>query len=124
MFIVFSIDLGILLFVYIRAPLMSKCTLISRSSVPTGFMGIAGNKGGVGISFRFFETSICFINCHFASGDGQTQRRNDDYQTIESRMTFTDTPTYSLKDYIWYTPTTAENPTAQTSLTSTGWFVL
>lgn len=118
------IHLGILLFVYIRAPLMSKCTSISRSSVPTGFMGIAGNKGGVGISFCFFETSICFINCHFASGDGQTQRRNDDYQTIESRMTFTDTPTYSLKDYIWYTPATTENSSTLNSSPSTRWFVL
>jgi hypothetical protein len=104
---------------------MSKCTLISRSSVPTGFMGMAGNKGGVGISFRFFETNICFINCHFASGDGQTQRRNDDYQTIESRMQFTDGPTYSLKDYIWYTPTAADSSVTngQTSSTPTRWLV-
>jgi len=102
---------------------MPKCTLISRSSVPTGFMGMAGNKGGVGISFRFYETNICFINCHFASGDGQTQRRNEDYQTIESRMTFTDGPTYSLKDYIWYTPTTVGSfaSNAQISPTSTRW---
>ena len=65
-------------------------------------MGIAGNKGGVGIRFRCYETDICFVNCHFASGDGQTQRRNDDYQTIESRMNFSDAPNYSLKDYVWY----------------------
>jgi hypothetical protein len=70
-------------------------------------MGIAGNKGGVGIRFRFYETDICFINSHFASGDGQTQRRNDDYQTIESRMAFTDAPVYSFKDYLWSAPTAA-----------------
>ncbi|CAF1423415.1 unnamed protein product [Adineta steineri] len=109
--------MGILLFVYVRTPHMAKCTSISRSSVPTGFMGLAGNKGGVGISFNFYQTQVCFINCHFASGDGQTQKRNEDYQTIESRMTFTDAPTYSLKDYIWYTPTTAGSsaPNPQTS---------
>jgi len=103
---------------------MSKCTLISRSSVPTGFMGIAGNKGGVGISFRFYETNICFINCHFASGDGQTHRRNEDYQTIESRLQFTDGLSYSLKDYIWYTPTTVNSSTPNTqtsSASSTRW---
>jgi phosphatidylinositol-bisphosphatase len=104
---------------------MPKCSLISRASVPTGFMGMAGNKGGVGISFRFHETNICFINCHFASGDGQTQRRNEDYQTIESRMAFTDGPTYSLKDYIWYTPTTDDSsaPNATTESTPTRWLV-
>ncbi|CAF4951159.1 unnamed protein product, partial [Rotaria socialis] len=72
----------------------------------TGFMGITGNKGGVGISFRFYESTLCFVNCHFASGEAQTQRRNEDYQTIESRMTFTDGINHSYKDYIWYTPTT------------------
>ena len=113
------------MFVYVRDPLMLKCTSISRASVPTGFMGIAGNKGGVGISFRFFETNICFINCHFAAGDGQTHRRNEDYQTIESRMQFTDGPTYSLKDYIWYTPTTTDSsvPPTNTAATPTRMFV-
>ena len=86
---------------------------------------LQGNKGGVGISFQFYETKICFVNCHFASGDGQTQRRNEDYQAIESRMSFTDGPTYSLKDYIWYTPTTANSsaPNPQTSSISTQWLV-
>ncbi|CAF4551721.1 unnamed protein product [Rotaria sp. Silwood2] len=116
--------MGILLFVYVRASHMDKCTLVSHASVPTGFMGIAGNKGGVGISFRFYETNICFVNCHFASGDGQTQRRNEDYQTIESRMGFTDGPTYSFKDYIRYTPTTAgsSTPNVQISSTPTRWW--
>lgn len=80
-------------------------------------MGIAGNKGGVGISFRCYETDICFVNCHFASGDGQTSRRNDDYQTIESRMTFSDAPNYSLKDYIWYTPTGTANSSSAPATT-------
>jgi len=99
--------------------------LVSRSFVPTGFMGIAGNKGGVGIRFRFYETDICFVNSHFASGDGQTQRRNDDYQTIESRMAFTDAPTYSLKDYIWFTPTAVGSSASNTqnSTTNSQWLV-
>ncbi|CAM4751348.1 unnamed protein product [Rotaria magnacalcarata] len=95
---------GILLFVYVRSTHLARCTLVSNSTVPTGFMGIAGNKGGVGVRFRFYETDICFVNSHFASGDGQKERRNEDYLTIEARMAFTDGPIYSLKDYIWYTP--------------------
>jgi hypothetical protein len=98
---------------------------VSRSSVPTGFMGLAGNKGGVGIRFRFYETDICFVNSHFASGDGQTQRRNENYQTIESTMDFTDGPTYSFKDYFWYTTTTAGSsaPNAPHLSTSNQWLV-
>ncbi|CAF0889558.1 unnamed protein product [Adineta steineri] len=113
--------IGILLFVYVRSTHVPKCTLISRASVPTGFMGLAGNKGGVGIRFRFYETDICFVNSHFASGDGQTNRRNDDYQKIESGMAFTDGPTYSFKDYIWYTPTTAVS-SAPNPATSNQWW--
>jgi hypothetical protein len=88
-------------------------------------MGIAGNKGGVGIRFRFYETDICFVNSHFASGDGQTQKRNDDYNTIESRMAFTDAPTYSFKDYIWYSPATAGSnpPNPQNSASPSQWLV-
>ncbi|UJR15004.1 hypothetical protein I4U23_001981 [Adineta vaga] len=116
--------MGILLFVYVRSIHKNKCTYISRSSVPTGFLGIAGNKGGVGIRFRFYESDICFINSHFASGDGQTTRRNNDYQTIESTMAFTDGPTYSIKDYIWYTPTTPASsiPSTQNSSSSHQWW--
>ena len=111
---------GILLFVYVRSVHLPKCTLNSRSSVPTGFMGLAGNKGGVGIRFRFYETDICFINSHFASGDGQTQRRNNDYQTVESHMAFTDGPIYSFKDYFWYTGA-ATNPNVSASSTANWW---
>ncbi|CAF0747756.1 unnamed protein product [Didymodactylos carnosus] len=116
--------MGILLFVYVRSEHKKKCTAVSRASVPTGFMNITGNKGGVGIRFRFYETDICFLNCHFASGDGQTQRRNEDYQTIESRMVFTDGPTYSIKDYIWHTPApSGANPTTNNGqpVTSRWW---
>ena len=74
---------------YVRAIHVQHSTLISHASVPTGFMGVTGNKGGVGIRFRFYESHICFVNCHLAAGDEQVQRRNLDYQTIESRMTFT-----------------------------------
>ncbi|CAF3342970.1 unnamed protein product [Rotaria socialis] len=113
--------MGILLFVYVHHSHMPKCSSVSRASVPTGFMGITGNKGGVGISFRFYESTLCFVNCHFASGEAQTQRRNEDYQTIESRMTFTDGINHSYKDYIWYTPTTPNSlaPNAQNPMAST-----
>lgn len=102
---------------------MAQCTAISRASVATGFMGLAGNKGGVGIRFRFYQTDICFVNCHFAAGDGQTQRRNEDYQTIDTRMRFSDTPTYSLKDFIWYTPTASSAPNLPTSPESSRLYV-
>ena len=52
-------------------------------------------------------------------------KRNDDYQTIESRMAFTDGPIYSIKDYFWYTPTTpgSNAPNPQNSSTPSQWLV-
>lgn len=85
-------------------------------------MGVAGNKGAVGVRFRFYESDLCFVNAHFASGDGQTQRRNEDYQTVESRMGFTDAQSYSLKDYLWGGASTDSNNPATTP-SSSQWFV-
>lgn len=90
-------------------------------------MGLVGNKGGVGVRFRFYESDICFVNSHFASGDGQTQRRNDDYQTIESRMAFTDGSAYNAKDYLRYTGVALNTNSGnisntQNPSTSTQWF--
>jgi hypothetical protein len=87
-------------------------------------MGIAGNKGGVGIRFRFYESDVCFINCHFASGDSQIQHRNQDYRTIEYRMTFNDCSNSSSKDNVWYTPgNTNHIQTTTNQLETSQWLV-
>ena len=36
--------------------------------VKSGFSGIAGNKGSVGIRFNFEDTSFALINVHMAAG--------------------------------------------------------
>ena len=37
---------------------------IESDEVATGFGNLIGNKGGIGISFKFFQKSFLFINCH------------------------------------------------------------
>ena len=44
--------------------------------MPTGFLGQWGNKGGVGMSMRINDTTICFINSHLAAGENELLRRN------------------------------------------------
>lgn len=39
--------------------------------VKSGFSGIAGNKGSVGIRFNYEDTSFAFINVHMAAGSDQ-----------------------------------------------------
>jgi len=33
----------------------------------TGFANVIGNKGGVAVALRIFETKFCFISCHLAA---------------------------------------------------------
>jgi hypothetical protein len=40
---------------------------VTTGSVPTGIGNVIGNKGGLGIAFKFIETSLCFVGSHLAA---------------------------------------------------------
>ena len=48
----------------------------------TGIGHVLSNKGGVGVSCRVWDTSLCFINSHLAAHDDMERRRNDDFAEI------------------------------------------
>ncbi|CAG8443962.1 4843_t:CDS:2 [Rhizophagus irregularis] len=50
-----------------------------HGEVPTGFANLFGNKGGIGISLLFGNTSLCFINSHLAD---KVKERNHDVKKI------------------------------------------
>uniref|UniRef100_A0A5S6QFB6 Rho-GAP domain-containing protein n=1 Tax=Trichuris muris TaxID=70415 RepID=A0A5S6QFB6_TRIMR len=50
--------------------------------VGTGLLNRLGNKGGVSVRFRIFDSTCCLVNCHFASGVDELERRNQDYREI------------------------------------------
>ncbi|TRZ07085.1 hypothetical protein HGM15179_020022, partial [Zosterops borbonicus] len=52
------------------------------SSVKTKIANMLGNKGAVGISFLFNETSFGFVNCNLTSGSEKTHRHNQNYSDI------------------------------------------
>lgn len=80
--------IGMLLLVYTREEHVAHVSNISVDTVGTGIMGQLGNKGGVGISLRFHATDLCFVNSHLAAHPEFVDRRNQDYHSICSRMTF------------------------------------
>jgi hypothetical protein len=53
--------LDIRLIVIVKINHFSKISKIEHSTKPTGFLNIIGNKGGCSISFKFNDTSICFV---------------------------------------------------------------
>lgn len=56
--------------------------------IPSGLLGVMGNKGGVGIRFNINDSSFCIVNCHLNAYMDNVPRRNQDYHEIQSKMTF------------------------------------
>ena len=51
-----------------------------------------GNKGGVGIRCKFYDSTMCFINAHLSAHFDNVARRNQDYKDIVRRLVFGDEP--------------------------------
>ncbi|XP_055887832.1 inositol polyphosphate 5-phosphatase OCRL-like [Biomphalaria glabrata] len=81
---------GIMLIVYIQAKHKGFIKFIDSDSVPTGIMGIMGNKGGVSVRFTLHNTSLCFVTSHLAAHQDEYERRNQDYKDIMSKTKFKD----------------------------------
>jgi len=52
---------------------------VQTANKPTGFASIVGNKGGVGIGFRLYETNFCFISSHLPARAERVPNRNQDF---------------------------------------------
>ena len=79
---------GILLMIYVKDSILHEISDIMSSKCASGLFDIAGNKGGVGIRFNIFDTSICFVNCHLAAHKNNIKGRNEDYHKIIQKLSF------------------------------------
>jgi inositol polyphosphate 5-phosphatase INPP5B/F len=79
---------GLLLLIYVRRPLVNRIKDIRGIILPTGVLGIMGNKGAVGVRFNLDLTSICVICSHFHSGRDSVMLRNIDYRHIVEKSVF------------------------------------
>ena len=55
---------------------------IRTSTTATGALGIMGNKGAVVTRFNLYDSSLCFVNCHFHSDKDSLLSRNADFHSI------------------------------------------
>lgn len=51
-------------------------------------MGMAANKGGIGLRMRVDDTSLVFVTAHFSAGQSMVDDRNRDYWTITNGLNF------------------------------------
>jgi hypothetical protein len=81
--------------VFVRVPHAVDVTNVAHGDVPTGLSlakavtGVQlGNKGGVGVSFRWRDTTLAFVMCHLPARPDITRlrKREADYKTLVRRL--------------------------------------
>ena len=81
--------------VFVRVPHAADITCVTRGDLPTGLSlaksvtGVQlGNKGGVGIAFRWRETSLAFVMCHLPARPDlvRLRKREADYRALVRRL--------------------------------------
>lgn len=79
---------GSALMMFVRSSEVSYISRVEGSMIKTGLGGMAGNKGGVAVSFYFADTSFCFITAHLAAGSNNLDERHHNFKTISTGLVF------------------------------------
>lgn len=79
---------GTALAMFVRSSEASYISKVEGSTIKTGLGGMAGNKGGVAVSFYFADTSFCFITAHLAAGTNNLDERHHNFKTISTGLVF------------------------------------
>ncbi|KAL9643410.1 hypothetical protein ABK040_010025 [Willaertia magna] len=79
---------GMCIAVFVNDKIYKYITNINIESLALGAMNVMGNKGGIGIRFKLFNSSICFVTSHLAPHMGAITKRNQNYFDIYNNLTF------------------------------------
>lgn len=79
---------GTALMMFVKQSEVAYIRNVEGATKKTGLGGMAGNKGGIAVSFSFANTSFCFITAHLAAGLNNVDERHNDYKTISSGLVF------------------------------------
>lgn len=81
---------GLYIVVFAAHTRRSSISKIQASSYARGVGGVLGNKGAVYVRMDILDTSVCFVNAHFAAHREQVLKRNEDFHAILSHKCFPD----------------------------------
>ncbi|KAF0711931.1 hypothetical protein As57867_004966, partial [Aphanomyces stellatus] len=79
---------GILLLVFVRREHAPYVTEVIGTTAGVGIMGMMGNKGGVAIRMKLYDSPICFVCAHLAAHTHNVAGRNADFANILTKIEF------------------------------------
>lgn len=88
---------GVSLVVFVRKDKYTAIRQVRASSIGVGIMGVGGNKGGVAIRLRMYDSTIVFVNSHLAAHQSNSAGRNSDFHSICKKLTFIDKDDKNIK---------------------------
>jgi len=79
---------GILILVFAKEMHLRNIREVYGATVGVGLMGMAGNKGGASIRFKFYDSYLCFVCAHLAAHRENVEGRNSDFANIVQKTVF------------------------------------
>lgn len=79
---------GIALLLFAKESKVTYISNIEGSIKKTGLGGMSANKGGIGVSFDYSKTLVCFVCSHLAAGFSNVDERHQNYKTISKGIRF------------------------------------
>jgi len=76
---------GVMIAVFVKSRYARAVSDVQDAEAPVGVMGIMGNKGGVSIRMRVFDSTFCFVCAHLAAHRNAVAQRNADFASIMVR---------------------------------------
>ncbi|WVQ76507.1 hypothetical protein IAR50_006177 [Cryptococcus sp. DSM 104548] len=79
---------GVVTIILVRKSLRPYISRIETAERGIGLLGFGGNKAGVAVRMKVYDTVFCFVNSHLAAFSTALDRRRLDFSTLRSTLTF------------------------------------
>lgn len=79
---------GVALFFFVKETQVKYISNIECSFKKTGLGGVSANKGAIAVSFKFSDTTMCFVSSHFAAGLTNIEERHQNYKSLIKGIQF------------------------------------
>ena len=93
---------GASLTVFVRSSLVDEIRNVEISSLKTGFGGMTGNKGSVGVRLELLENSFCFVGSHFTAGQSAVNERVREFFSVKQDLVFPKGKRIMSHDFIFW----------------------